>query len=159
MTEFEMAYLLTDMQATAATSFGVDLSVTSGFLVSGYILGHRLNWLMIGILVTLYTIYMFSTAIILSRMQVSIVGLLQKMSEATADGKTLTWHAVHTLPPPRFVADTIGTSTLVVSFAVWAGAIAFFVIARNMNLKQEREEAAAKVAAAAPPPALNPAKD
>jgi hypothetical protein len=159
MTEFEMAYLLTDMQAAAATNFGVVISVTSGFLVTGYVIGHRLNWSMIAIIMTLYSLYMFASANILARLQVSIFGLVEKMAAESADGKTLTWHAAHSMPPTKFLVDNIGTGSLIFGFAIWAGAIAFFFIARRMNLKREQAEATAKTATAAPlaPPAATPA--
>jgi hypothetical protein len=150
MTEFEMAYLLADMQASAATGFGVALTVSSGFLIAGYTISHRLNLTMVTIIVALYTWYSLLSANILIRQQESIFGLVRKIQAAAANGQGLEWHAAYTMPMPSYASGYTTILQITFSVAMWAGAIAFFFLARHANLKRERDEAAARATPPAP---------
>jgi hypothetical protein len=162
MSEFEMAYLLTEMQMAASTGFGVMLTVVSGFLVAGYVISHRLNAAMIAIILFLYTWYTFVSINILARIQMSIFGLLEKMKAEAAGGKGLEWHAVNTLPTSTYITEYGVILAFAMGAAMYLGSILFFFIARHMNLRQEKlakANASAAAQAASAPPAPIPSTD
>ena len=137
MTEFEMAYLLTDMQAMMATQATTSLTVVSGFLIAGYIAAHRLNRLMVGILLGIYTYWFLGTAFQLSRQVASHSGLILKMHNYAAAGKGLEWHAAKDAMAPRWVLEAAPTSAVLFASAIFAASIVFFFQCRRMNHKIE----------------------
>lgn len=81
MTEFEMAYLLTDMQSAIGNQSAVFFTGVSGFLVGGYVAAHRLNRALIAIVISVYTLWFLQMMFLLSRMSISLAGLVTQIHE------------------------------------------------------------------------------
>jgi hypothetical protein len=148
MTEFEMAYLLNDMQINLVTQFGVVLTVISGFLIAGFTISHRLNALMITISLLMYSWYMWVSVNGLARGQLNVIQLGRKMQTFAADGKGLEWHVAYTYPLPTFAMDNIWTVSITFGASMYAGSVALFFLFRHMNQKRELEEVAARTKSA-----------
>lgn len=138
MTEFEMAYLLTDMQAALATQGALFFTLVSGFLVTSFVAAHRLTRLMVVVAITLYTAFYLQMIFTFSRMGISMAGLVQQMHQFAADGKGLAWHAASNAVPewalqmapyPAYLSGTL----------VYAATIIFFFHCRHVNHKAETQ--------------------
>ena len=136
MTEFEMAYLITDMQAAIMMSTTTLTSITSAFLITAYIASHRLSRIMTLTAVSVFAWAFVTTAFIASRQVVSLLGLVKEINAYAASGKGLAWHAAAS-PIIGWAMD--GGPYLFNGFAVvvFAGSIAFFFHCRKENRKTD----------------------
>lgn len=136
MTEFEMAYLMTDMQGALMTSMTTLTTITSAFLVAGYVVSHRLNRLMVGAAIGVFAWSFVSTAFITSRQIVSLLGLVEQIHDYAAAGKGLAWHAAAS-PLIRWALDGGPYFFIGFCFLVFIGSLAFFLHCRRVNRKAE----------------------
>jgi len=137
MTEFEMAYLMTDMQSAIANMSTVCFTGVSGFLVGGYFAAHRLNRTLVAILIFLYTLWFYQTVFLLSRMGISLVGLVREIHQFAAAGKGLQWHSAAFAQAPDWVLDLGAVPAYVTGLIVYCGTIYFFLQCRRTNQKAE----------------------
>lgn len=136
MTEFEMAYLMTDMQSALMTSTTTLFTITSAFLVAGYLVSHRLSRLMVLVAVAVFAWAFFTTAFITSRLIYNLLGLVVEINKFATAGKGLQWHAA--AQPIVGWAMAGGTWFFIVFCAlVFAGSIVFFFHSRRVNHKAE----------------------
>lgn len=75
MSEFEMAYLLNDIQLAITANSSMLFTIVSTFLVASYVAAHRLSPLMIGILLGIYAYAFLGTALAIERQMASMFGL------------------------------------------------------------------------------------
>jgi hypothetical protein len=138
MTEFEMAYLLTDMQAAISTGSSELITLVTGFLVAGYTVGHRLSRWMLAVVLGIFGYWYSMSVFILSRQILSLGGLVQEIHSFAESGKGLQWHvAAGQIPPSWLVQDVTPVALNIVFITVFAAAIAFFLQCRRMNRKAE----------------------
>lgn len=138
MTEFEMAYLLTDMQAAISTGSSELLTLVTGFLVAGYSVGHRLSRWMLAVVVGIFAYWYSVSVFILSRQIITLTGLVQEIHRFAESGKGLQWHSAAGTIPPQWLVQDVGPVMLnTVFIAVFTAAIAFFFQCRHMNRKAE----------------------
>lgn len=137
MTEFEMAYLLTDMQSALANYTATFFTGVSGFLVSGYVAAHRLNRTMLAVVLSLYTVWFVPVVFMMSRMGISFSGLLHEMHQFAAAGKGLQWHAAATAIAPDWLFDLGPYPMYLFGVAVYCGTMYFFLHCRRVNHKAE----------------------
>lgn len=136
MTEFEMAYLMTDMQAGLMTSTTTLFTITSAFLVAGYVVSHRLSRLMVLVAVAVFGWAFFTTAFITSRQVFNLLGLVAEINKYAAAGKGLQWHAA--TQPIIGWALAGGTWFFIIFCALaFVGSLAFFFHSRRINRKAE----------------------
>lgn len=136
MTEFEMAYLMTDMQAGLMTATTTLFTITSAFLVTGYLASHHLNRIMVVVVVAVFSWAFFLTAFITSRQVFNLLGLVVEINKFAAAGKGLQWHAA--AQPVVGWAMAGGTWFFIIFCAlVFAGSIAFFFHSRRINRKAD----------------------
>jgi hypothetical protein len=137
MTEFEMAYLLTDMQSAIANQTAVFMTGVSGFLVGGYVAAHRLTNLMLTVAISLYTLFFAGAVFMLSRMSLTLSGLVQQIHQFAAEGKGLQWHSAASYMAPSWALQ-LGPypSYIGGAFIYWA-TIIFFFHCRRVNRKAE----------------------
>jgi hypothetical protein len=111
-------------------------TITSAFLVTGYVVGHRLTRVMAGAAVAVFTWAFISTAFIASRQIVSLLGLVKEMNDYAAAGKGLAWHAAAS---PIIGWAFAGTPYFFMLFGavVFLGSIVFFFHSRRANRKAE----------------------
>jgi hypothetical protein len=136
MTEFEMAYLMTDMQGALMTSTTTLTTITSAFLVTGYVVGHRLSRSMACAAIVVFAWSFISTAFITSRQIVSLLGLVGQINEYAAAGKGLGWHAA-ARPIIGWAFDGGPYLFMLFCAVVFVGSILFFFHARRTNKKAE----------------------
>lgn len=136
MTEFEMAYLVTDMQIAVSTTSATLFTITSAFLLAGYYVAHRLTPLMIGVVIVIYAWFFFGTTFMLNRELISLFGLAAEIHTHAEAGKGLHWHAAAN-PAPAWVLS-IG---IVVGFAlnavIFIATLVFFFHCRRVNRQAE----------------------
>ena len=137
MTEFEMAYLLTDMQSAMANQTAVFVTVISGFLAGSYVAAHRLTNLMIAVAIWLYTMFFISEMFMLTRMGISLGGLVQQMHQFALDGKGLQWHSAANYIAPGIWFQLGPYPGYVTGTLIYAATIVFFFHCRRVNRKAE----------------------
>jgi hypothetical protein len=136
MTEFEMAYLMTDMQAGLMASTTTLFTITSAFLVAGYLVSHRLSRLMVGVAIAVFSWAFFTTAFITSRQIFNLLGLVVEINKFANAGKGLAWHAA--AQPIVDWAMQGGTWFFIVFCTLaFIGSIAFFFHSRRVNQMAE----------------------
>lgn len=96
MTEFEMAYLMADMQSGLMTSTTTLFTITSAFLVAGYVAGRGMSRLTAVVVVAVFAWAFLTTAFLTGRQIINVLGLAQQIHEYAAAGKGLSWHAAST---------------------------------------------------------------
>jgi hypothetical protein len=136
MTEFEMAYLLTDMQVAISTSNTVTLTIVSGFLVASYVAAHKLNRLMVWLLVGVYSYWWVGAAGLQNRQMVTYMRLLGKMHAFAAEGKGLEWHSAASIPSQGLL-DAGPVVALLFNLTVFAASIVFFFQCRREGQKAD----------------------
>jgi heme/copper-type cytochrome/quinol oxidase subunit 2 len=144
MTEFEMAYLVTDMQIAVSTTSATLFTITSAFLLAGYYVAHRLTPLMIGVLIVIYAWSFFGTAFMLNREFISLFGLAGEINTYAGAGKGLHWHAAAN-PAPAWLLNTGIMLGAALNVVIFVATLIFFFHCRRVNRKAETE--APKVAA------------
>ena len=137
MTEFEMAYLLTDMQSAMANVATTQITLVSGFLVASYAIAHRLNRMMLSIALPIYTLWYFGNSFLLSRMQISLNGLVHQIHEVAAAGKGLQWHSAANAMAPEWLLEIGPYVQWTLIFLIYGGTILFFVQCRRHNRNAE----------------------
>ena len=147
MTEFEMSYLVTDMQIAVSTTNATLFTITSAFLVAGYYAAHRLTPLMIAVLIGIYAWAFFGTAFMVNRELISLFGLAGEINAYSGAGKGLQWHAAAS-PAPAWLLNAGVVISLFLNAVMFVATLAFFFHCRRVNRKAEAE--ASKVAAEAP---------
>ncbi|MFM9864360.1 MAG: hypothetical protein ACKVRO_12205 [Micropepsaceae bacterium] len=147
MTEFEMASLAQELHINRAAQLSLIVSIMSAFLVVGYTAAHRLTFTLNALIVGLYSLVLLPriAGFIFSTMPV--VGLHKAMAERFAKGIEFQWDLA-LVPSSSLLAGYIVELTAVTWISIFVATIAFYFLARQMNLKREREEAA-KLASAA----------
>jgi hypothetical protein len=142
MTEYEMASLVTDMQAALAAGSIELATIVSGFLVAGYVAAHRLSRLMIAIVLGVYTFWFFGAAFILSRQFISLSGLVTEIHNFATAAKGLQWHAAAGEIPSEWMMNSLGPVVSYFIFPImFAGSVVFFFHCRRVNRKAEIGEA------------------
>ena len=144
MTEFEMAYLVTDMQIAVSTTSATLFTITSAFLVAGYYVAHRLTPLMIGVLIVIYAWSFFGTTFVLNRELISLFGLAGEIHSYAGTGKGLHWHAAAN-PAPAWLLSAGVVAAFALNVIVFVATLVFFFHCRRVNRKAEAD--ASKVAA------------
>lgn len=138
MTEFEMAYLVTDMQIAISTTMATQFTITSAFVLTGYYVAHRLTPLMIGVLVVIYAWFFFGTTFILNRELISLFGVAGEITAYAAAGKGLKWHAAAN-PAPAWVMSTGVVFGFALNAIIFIATLVFFFHSRRVNRKAEAE--------------------
>ena len=138
MTEFEMAYLVTDMQIAISTTSATLFTITSAFLLTGYYVAHRLTPLMIGVLIVIYAWFFFGTTFILNRELISLFGVAGEITAYAGAGKGLKWHAAAN-PAPAWVMSSGVVAGFALNVIVFIATLVFFFHSRRVNRKAETE--------------------
>jgi hypothetical protein len=136
MTEFEMAYLATDMQVAVSTTSATLFTIMSAFLVAGYYASHRLTPLMIGVLTAIYAWAFFGTAFMLNREFISLFGLAGEINAYAGTGKGLQWHAAAN-PAPAWLLSAGLVVSSILNAIMFVGTLVFFFHCRSVNRKAE----------------------
>lgn len=144
MTEFEMAYLLTDMQSAMANEFAILFSLLFGFLGASYVAAHRLSRMMLSVAIPSYTLLYFLVGGLLKALSVSFFGLISQMHAFSASGKGLLWHASATAAP-AFWIPVVPYVVPTILLLTYVGSLVFFFQCRRVNRKTEMGAEAPKV--------------
>lgn len=130
MTEFEMAYLLTDMQSALANEFAILFSLLFTFLGASFAAAHRLTTLMMALALSAYSILFVWITALITGLTYSLLGLRSHMHNYSLTGKGLQWHG-------SAVGAGLSTSTayivLATLIAIWVGSFVFFFHCRRVN--------------------------
>lgn len=137
MTEFEMAYLVTDMQSASANQTTVLTTGVSGILVGGYVAAHRLTKLMLAFAISLYTLFFGGQIFLLTRMQLTLFGLLQQVHQFAAEGKGLQWHSAANYMAPVWLFQLGPYPQYFMAALIYCATIVFFFHCRRVNRKAE----------------------
>jgi small basic protein len=137
MSEFEMAYLLNDIQLAITANSSMLFTIVSAFLVASYVVAHRLSPLMIGILLGIYAYAFLGTALAIERQMASMFGLGYQIATQAAAGNQLHWHAFANPWAPPSERSVLPMATLLFSCTVFVGSIVFFFHCRRVNRKAE----------------------
>lgn len=147
MSEFEMAYLLQEMLISRTAQISLLISIMSAFMVVGYTAAHRLTIALNALIVVLYFLLIFPRILSIVSSSGAVMGLTKAMRERFAKGNEFQWN-------PNLAGDfgVLGENYDALNAFVWwslfLASIAFYFLARHMNLRLERE-AAAKLASVA----------
>lgn len=162
MTEFEMAYLAQEMLISRTAAISLIISIMSAFMVVGYTASHRLTVTLNVLIVGLYTLLIFPRISAMIVSSAAVIGLTKAMVERSAKGTEFQWNpnmgskTDSFISPDSFFASYYMEFTAIVWWSIFLATIAFYFMARQMNLKREREEAAKLAIAANAPPAVAP---
>jgi hypothetical protein len=156
MTEFEMAYLAQEMAISRTAQVSLIISIMSAFMVVGYTAAHRLTITLNVLIVVLYSLLLFPRISLIITTSAGIVGLLKVMAERATKGTEFQWNPVIVYSSDSFLADNYLELNAIIWCSLFLATIAFYFLARQLNLKREREEAAklasvANAAIAKPP--------
>lgn len=136
MTEFEMAYLVTDMQIAVSTTFATLFTITSAFLLAGYYAAHRLTPLMIGVLIVIYAWSFFGTTFMINRELISLFGLAGEINTYASTGNGLQWHAAAN-PAPAWLLSVGVVLAFCLNVIIFIATLVFFFHCRRVNRKSE----------------------
>ena len=138
MTEFEIAYLLNDIQVAIAAYSSMLFTMMSAFLVAGYVAAHRLSALMIALLIGIYAYAFFGTSFVISGLMTTMFGLAGQIDARAAAGSELQWHnAVVADAIPATVRPLLPPINLVMTTVIFAATLVFFFHCRRVNRKVE----------------------
>ena len=138
MTEFEMAYLLTDMQSAAANELAILFSLLFAFLGASYVAAHRLTRTMLGFGIASYSFLYLTISGLLSRLTISATGLILQMHAFSAAGKGLQWHASASQTAPAVWVAPVTPYVMPAFLAlIYVGSLMFLVHCRRVNRKAE----------------------
>lgn len=141
MTEFEMASLAQELHINRTAQLSLIISIMSAFLVVGYTAAHRLTFTLNALIVGLYSLVLFPRIVGFTFSSMPVVGLHKAMAERFAKGIEFQWDFA-LVPGSSLLADYLVELIAVTWISIFVATIAFYFLARQMNLKREREEAA-----------------
>jgi hypothetical protein len=131
MSEFEMAYLHTELFNAVQLTLTVYVSVLSGFLVLSYLAAHRLTRTMTAISLFVYAGFSATVVFGANRVLVSYAGLSREMHTFAGAGKGLAWHSTATLVP--WLPEALPFAFLAAGILASIGSIVFFFHCRRVN--------------------------
>jgi len=152
MTEYEMATLFTQMSDNLGTQLTNFLTIASLYLGAGYLVAHRMSLPAAIVFTGMFLIVNLGLIVLIFNSTRSWMGLAREMQGAAGRGGGLAWHQVADMP--SWVQSTMPVNSLLLLFAVVAGAVYFFFSSRSASLKAEARAAAkttALTADTAPP--------
>ena len=142
MTEFEMAYLSQEMVISRTAQISLLISIMSAFLVVGYTAAHRLTFSLNALIVAIYSLVLFPRLMQIITSSETLMGLSKAMAERAAGGTEFRWIPVLRSGSGSVIANYYMEYNALIWISVFVATIAFYFLARRMNLKREREEAA-----------------
>ncbi len=148
MTEFEMASLAQELVINRTAQLSLIVTIMSAFLVVGYTAAHRLTFTLNALIVTLYSLVLFPRFVTIIFSTGPLIGLNKAMAERFAKGTEFQWSPQIAPASESFLMNYYMERNAVTWISIFVATIAFYFLARQMNLKREREEAA-KLATAA----------
>lgn len=133
MTEYEMAYLYSEMQLGIVAQWSLYVSVMSAFLIMSFLAAHRLSRAMSALAITLFSWFWYVLLMLGYREYASFVGLMAEMKKFKEAGKGLYWHSA--TQTPEILLKVIPSAWIAFQLIFYAAAVGFFFHCRHMNLK------------------------
>ena len=131
MTEYEMAYLFTEMQMTIIAQLSLYVSVMSGFLIMSFLAAHRLSRTMLVLAISLFSWLWYVLLMLSYREMASFIGLMGEMRKFKDAGRGLNWHSA--VQMPAILLAVVPTSWIAFQLSFYLAAVGFFFHCRRMN--------------------------
>lgn len=125
MSDFEIALLFSETVDSVSTQFVNIVSIVSGFLLAGFFGAQLLTRLMLGIVIGIYSTFIFFIGFSVVQDMRSLMALaLEIQGRVDAGSEALAWHAVKN--SPQFMI-AVGPPAVVIILALsYAASLAFF---------------------------------
>jgi hypothetical protein len=92
---------------------------------------------MLAVAISLYTLFFWQAVFLLSRMGITMSGLVQQIHQFAAEGKGLQWHSAADYIAPSWAFQLGAYPAYVLGALIYWATIAFFFHCRRVNHKAE----------------------